>query len=187
MAPARNRGVSLGAVTGQPAIEQARTVGTVRGRFDMATIVQVGERFERPPLNVSGVLAINAASSAEWAQIVESADRMNQDRAGFVRLVPAAAAKFWKNVDVILLAVLTTLAVAPFGRLYADHHYLVLAAGAALVAAVVSLIVSPRLPLPAAIVAAVLAAYLYLAVTVFHTFGPAGGLGWRHPKLVRAF
>jgi hypothetical protein len=69
MAPQRNRGVSLGAVTGQPSVDQARTVGTVRGRFDMATIVQVGERFERPPLNVNGVLAINASTSAEWAQI----------------------------------------------------------------------------------------------------------------------
>jgi uncharacterized protein (DUF58 family) len=68
MAPQRNRGVSLGAVTGQPSIEQARTVGMVRGRFDMATIIQVGERFERPPLNVSGVLAINASTSAEWAR-----------------------------------------------------------------------------------------------------------------------
>jgi uncharacterized protein (DUF58 family) len=69
MAPARNRGVSLGAVTGQPAIDQARTVGTVRGRFDMATIIQVGERFGRPPLNVSGVLAVNAGTSAEWAHV----------------------------------------------------------------------------------------------------------------------
>jgi uncharacterized protein (DUF58 family) len=69
MAPPRNRGVSLGAVTGQPTIDQARTVGAVRGRFDMATIIQVGERFERPPLNVSGVLAVNANTSDEWARI----------------------------------------------------------------------------------------------------------------------
>jgi hypothetical protein len=69
MAPPRNRGVSLGAVTGQPAAGQARTVGLVRGRFDMATVIQVGERFERPPLNVSGVLSVNANTSAEWARI----------------------------------------------------------------------------------------------------------------------
>jgi uncharacterized protein (DUF58 family) len=69
MAPPRNRGVSLGVVTGQPPIEQARTVGLVRGRFDMATMVQVGERFERPPLNVSGVLSLSANTSAEWARI----------------------------------------------------------------------------------------------------------------------
>jgi uncharacterized protein (DUF58 family) len=69
MAPPRNRGVSLGVVTGQAPVDQARTVGLVRGRFDMATIIQVGERFERPPLNVSGVLSINANTSAEWARI----------------------------------------------------------------------------------------------------------------------
>jgi uncharacterized protein (DUF58 family) len=69
MAPPRHRGVSLGVVTGQPPLDEARTVGLVRGRFDMATIVQVGERFERPPLSVSGVLSINANTSAEWARI----------------------------------------------------------------------------------------------------------------------
>jgi uncharacterized protein (DUF58 family) len=69
MAPPRNRGVSLGVVTGQPSVEQARTAGAVRGRFDMTTVVQVGERFERPPINIAGVLAVNAGTSAEWAQI----------------------------------------------------------------------------------------------------------------------
>jgi uncharacterized protein (DUF58 family) len=69
MAPPRNRGMSLGVVTGQPPIEQARTVGLVRGRFDMATMVQLGERFERPPLNVSGVLSLSASTSAEWARV----------------------------------------------------------------------------------------------------------------------
>jgi uncharacterized protein (DUF58 family) len=69
LAPLRDRGVSLGVVTGQPTIEQARTVGAVRGRFDMATLVQVGERFERPPLSISGVLAVNAGTSAEWAKV----------------------------------------------------------------------------------------------------------------------
>jgi transglutaminase-like putative cysteine protease len=98
---------------------------------------------------------------------------MSQDRTSAVRLIAGAAAKLWKSVDVIALAVLATLAVVPFGRLYGDSHYLVLAAGAALVMAAVSLIVSPRLPLLAAIVAAAVATYLYLAVTVFHTFGPA--------------
>ena len=69
LAPPRDRGVSLGVVSGQPAIEQARAVGAVRGRFDMATLVQVGERFKRPPLNISGVLSVNAATSAEWARV----------------------------------------------------------------------------------------------------------------------
>jgi uncharacterized protein (DUF58 family) len=69
MAPGRDRGVSLGVVTGQPGIEQARMVGVVRGRFDMATAIQVGERFERPPLSVTGVLSVNANTSAEWARL----------------------------------------------------------------------------------------------------------------------
>jgi uncharacterized protein (DUF58 family) len=69
LVPPRNRGVSLGVVTGQPGVEQARTVGRVRSLFDMATIIQVGERFERPPLTVTGVLSINASTSAEWAKV----------------------------------------------------------------------------------------------------------------------
>ncbi len=73
----------------------------------------------------------------------------------------------------MVLALAATLAVVPFGRLYADHHYLVLAGGAAIVAAVVSLLLSPRLPLPAAIAAEFAIAALYLAVTVFHTMRPA--------------
>ena len=89
------------------------------------------------------------------------------------RFISAAATTLWRNFEVVLLAVAATLAVVPFGRLYADHHYLVLAGGAAVVAAVVSLIVSPRLPLPAAIGAALVAAYLYLAITVFHSLRPA--------------
>jgi hypothetical protein len=35
----------------------------------MVTMVQVGERFERPPLSVSGVLSLCADTSAEWARI----------------------------------------------------------------------------------------------------------------------
>ncbi len=69
LVPPRNRGVSLGVVTGQPGVDQARTVGRVRSLFDMATIVQVGERFERPPLTVTGVLSVNASTSAEWAKV----------------------------------------------------------------------------------------------------------------------
>ena len=96
-----------------------------------------------------------------------------QDRMRPPRFISAAATTLWRNFEVVLLAVAATLAVVPFGRLYADHHYLVLAGGAAVVAAVVSLIVSPRLPLPAAIGAALVAAYLYLAITVFHSLRPA--------------
>jgi len=69
LVPPRNRGVSLGVVTGQPTAEQARAVGIVRGRFDMATLIELGERFQRPPHAISGVLSVNAATSAEWAQV----------------------------------------------------------------------------------------------------------------------
>jgi hypothetical protein len=96
-----------------------------------------------------------------------------QDRMRPPRFVSAAATRVWRHAEVVLLAVAATLAVLPFGRLYADHHYLVLAAGAAALAGIVSLTVSPRLPLPAAIGAALAAAYAYLAVTVFHSLRPA--------------
>jgi transglutaminase-like putative cysteine protease len=89
-----------------------------------------------------------------------------------IRLVSAAFAKLWKNSEVFLLAIVATVTVVPFGRLYADHHYLVLAGGAAVVAAVVSLIASPRLPLPAAIGIAAVASFLYMGVAVFHTLRP---------------
>jgi hypothetical protein len=96
-----------------------------------------------------------------------------QDRMTPIGVVSGAVQKLWKNVEVFLLAILAILAVAPFGRLYAGHHYLVLAGGAAAVAAVVSLIVSPRLPLPAAIGLAAIGSFLYMGVMVFHTLRPA--------------
>ena len=65
----REHGVSLGAVTGQPTRENALVVGRVRSRFDMATLIQVGERFDRPPLDVPGVLGFNVATSADFARI----------------------------------------------------------------------------------------------------------------------
>jgi hypothetical protein len=89
------------------------------------------------------------------------------------RLLSAALAKLWRNAEVVLLVVIAILAVTPFGRLYSDHHYLVLAAGGAVMAAVVSLLVSPRLPLPAAVGAAAVAAYAYMGLFVFHAIRPA--------------
>ena len=108
-----------------------------------------------------------------------------QDRMRPPRFLLAAPATLWRNFEVVLVAVAATLAVVPFGRLYADHHYLVLAGGAAVVAAVVALIVSPRLPLPAAIGAALVAAYLYMAITVFHSLRAGGGLGRRDRRAGR--
>ena len=100
-------------------------------------------------------------------------DMEGQDRMTPIRLVSAAVAKLRKNVEVLLLAIVAIIAVAPFGRLYADQHHLVLAGGAVVVAALVSLIVSPRLPLPAAIGIAAVSSFLYMGVTVFHTLRPA--------------
>jgi hypothetical protein len=96
-----------------------------------------------------------------------------QDRMRYPRLLTATVSRLWQRADVLLLAVAATLAVVPFGRLYSDHHYLVLAGGAAAVAAAVSLLLSPRVPLPGAIAAAFGAIFLYTALTVFHTLRPA--------------
>jgi protein-glutamine gamma-glutamyltransferase len=96
-----------------------------------------------------------------------------QNRMNPIRLVVAALAKVWANAEVVLIAVLATLGVAPFGRLYADHRYLMLAGGAAIVAAVVTLTISPRLPLLVAIGAAVVAGFVYMGLLVFHTLRPA--------------
>jgi transglutaminase-like putative cysteine protease len=88
------------------------------------------------------------------------------------RPLAGARARLGRNPEVVLLVILAALAVAPFGRLYADHRYLVLAAGAGSMAAAVSLLVSPRLPLPAAVGAAGVGAFAYMGLFVFHTFRP---------------
>lgn len=63
----RVEGVSLGAVTGQP--QPDRTVGITRSRprFDMVTVIQVGESFDRPPMQIPGALVVNGADSAQVA------------------------------------------------------------------------------------------------------------------------
>ncbi len=77
------------------------------------------------------------------------------------------------HAEILILPVMAILAITPFGRLYADHRYLVLAAGAALVAMLTAALVSPKWPLPGAIAAEVVVAFCYLALFVFHSFGPA--------------
>ncbi len=60
-------GVSLGAVTGQPPAERTVGISRVRPRFDMVTVVQVGETFDRPPMRIPGALTMNGATSADVA------------------------------------------------------------------------------------------------------------------------
>ena len=69
MAARREQGVAVGVVTGQPSREAANTVGVVRGRFEMVTMVQVGERFDRPPMHLSGVLGVNASTSEDFVRV----------------------------------------------------------------------------------------------------------------------
>jgi uncharacterized protein (DUF58 family) len=64
----REQGVAMGVVTGQPTREQALAVGRVRSRFDMVTMIQVGERFGRPPMDVPGVAGVNVASSEDFVR-----------------------------------------------------------------------------------------------------------------------
>lgn len=68
MAARRDQGVSLAVVTGQPDMEYATAVGRVRSRFQAATFVQVGERFDRSPMTISGVLTMNASTSEDFAR-----------------------------------------------------------------------------------------------------------------------
>ena len=80
--------------------------------------------------------------------------------------------KLRSNGEVLVLPVLATVAVAPFGRLFADNRYLLLAAGAAIIATVIPSLVSPRWPLPAAIGVTTIAQLLYLGGFVLHSFAP---------------
>ncbi len=61
----RVEGVSLGAVTGQPSADRTAGITRVRPRFDMVTVVQVGERFDRPAMRIPGALVINGADTAD--------------------------------------------------------------------------------------------------------------------------
>ena len=60
-------GVSLGAVTGQPPGERTLGITRARARFDMVTVVQVGETHERPPMRIPGALVLNGSNSVEVA------------------------------------------------------------------------------------------------------------------------
>lgn len=60
-------GVSLGVVTGQAVVDQLGSISAVRSRFDMVTLVMVGEEFERPAPAVSGAYVVNCRTSEEFA------------------------------------------------------------------------------------------------------------------------
>lgn len=61
----RVEGISLGAVTGQPTADRTAGITRVRPRFDMVTVVQVGEHFDRPPMRIPGALVINGAGTLD--------------------------------------------------------------------------------------------------------------------------
>jgi uncharacterized protein (DUF58 family) len=61
-------GVSLAVVTGQAAGEQLHAVAVVRGRFDMVSLVQVGEQFERAPAAVPGAFVVNCRTSDDFVR-----------------------------------------------------------------------------------------------------------------------
>ncbi len=69
MTTRREHGVALGVVTGQPSTDKAHIVGALHDRFQMVTMVQVGERFGRPGIGLSGVFGVAALDSDEFARI----------------------------------------------------------------------------------------------------------------------
>ncbi|MBL7491367.1 DUF58 domain-containing protein [Frankia sp. AgB1.9] len=65
----RQPGSVLGVVTGQPAAEKLAAVSTVRQRFSMVSVVQVGEIYGRPGRPVGGAMVVNVRTSDEFAAV----------------------------------------------------------------------------------------------------------------------
>ena len=69
MSVRREHGVALGVVTGQPTSDKVGILSAMSGRFDMVTMIQVGERFGRPAIGIAGVLGVAAADAREFVQV----------------------------------------------------------------------------------------------------------------------
>ena len=65
----RLHGASLGVVTGLAPAEQLGKVVAVRRRFEMATVVQLGERLGRPGTTLEGVLSLACADLEHFGRL----------------------------------------------------------------------------------------------------------------------
>jgi uncharacterized protein (DUF58 family) len=65
----REHGVSLGVVTGLPVRERVAVVGRVAGRYEMSTLVHVGNYLKHPPIGVAGLLTISVETVEQFASV----------------------------------------------------------------------------------------------------------------------